>query len=418
MDANTAFIAIAASIFIGFVANFLFRRYGAPDVLILIVLGYLFGPGALGLVDQALEGSIGYITPFVGGLALAIIMFEAGLDLKGSQVLGAFRPAVLHSLLAFFLSLVTVALIGVLVMNWDWLVALILAGAVASTSGAIVVPLVRRIHVSEKTRIMLTLEAAISEAMAVAATVSFILIMRDGAVSVGLAVQVLGGTFLVSAALGLATGVFWLFVLSRLSGQPFSYMITLATLLLIYAGADILAGGIGGGVIAALTFGLILGNEMEVAKALRMKRNPFKLDERVKEFNTEISFFVRTFFFVYLGLVASLIRFSTLVVLLAVAIFACLVAVRYVTMFVERKRIALPKPDSTAHVLIMPRGLVAAVLASLPLSFGVVSNEIGSLILGTTVIVILLSTSMASLGAYAIHSRYGHSGRGGNREGE
>jgi len=72
----------------------------------------------------------------------------------------------------------------------------------------------------------------------------------------------------------------------------------------------------------------------------------------------------------------------------------------------ERERVEMNRPDAAAHVLIMPRGLVAAVLASLPLSFGVVSNEVGSIILGTTVLVILLSTSLASLGAYAIHAYY------------
>jgi cell volume regulation protein A len=184
-------------------------------------------------------------------------------------------------------------------------------------------------------------------------------------------------------------------------------MITLGTLLFIYACADIIAGGVGGGVIAALTFGLVLGNELEVAKALRMRRKSFELDERVKEFNSEISFFVRTFFFVYLGIVSSLISFTLLMLLLAIVTFVSLVGVRYIAALVEKKRMNLLKPDAAAHLLLMPRGLVAAVLASLPLSFGVVSSDIAYTIVGTTVIVILLSTSLASIGTYAIHSRYG-----------
>jgi potassium/hydrogen antiporter len=406
LDANSAFIAIAISIFIGFAANFLFRKYGAPDILFLILLGFLFGPGMLGLIDQSVEESIGLITPFVGGIALAIVMFEAGMELNVKQVLGAFRPALFHSILAFVLSLVTTALICMLVMGWDLLVAMTMGGAVAATSGAIVVPLVKRIQVSEKTRIVLTLEAAISEALSIAVTIILILIIRDGSMSAGMALRIVGGTFLVSAALGFGVGILWLFALSRLSGQPFAYMITLGTLLLIYALADVIAGGVGGGVIAALTFGLVLGNEFEVARALRMKNKPRRVDKKVKDFNSEISFFVRTFFFVYLGILCSLIDFTMLTVILALIIFASLVAVRYVATLVQRERMNLHKTDSAAHLFLMPRGLVAAVLASLPLSFGVVSEEIGYTIIGATVLVIILSTSLASFGTYVIHSRF------------
>ena len=406
LDANSAFIAIAISIFIGFAANFLFRKYGAPDVLILILLGFLLGPGMLGLIDQSVEEIIVLITPFVGGIALAIVMFEAGMELNVKQVLGAFRPALLHSILAFVLSLVTTALLCILVMGWDLMVALTMGGIVASTSGAIVVPLVKRIHVSEKTRIVLTLEAAISEALSIVVTVILILLIRDGSMSAGMALRIVGGTFLVSAVLGFGVGILWLFALSRLSGQPFAYMITLGMLLLIYALADVVAGGVGGGVIAALTFGLVLGNEFDVARALRMKNKPRRVDKRVKDFNSEISFFVRTFFFVYLGILCSLIDFTILTVMLALIIFAVLVAVRYITTLVEKERMNLHKADSAAHLFLMPRGLVAAVLASLPLSFGVVSDEIGYTIIGTTVLVILLSTSLASIGTYIIHSRF------------
>lgn len=36
--------------------------------------GILFGLGAIGVVDESLVGSIGSITPYVAGIALAIIM--------------------------------------------------------------------------------------------------------------------------------------------------------------------------------------------------------------------------------------------------------------------------------------------------------------------------------------------------------
>ncbi|HSA35418.1 MAG TPA: hypothetical protein P5202_02520, partial [Methanomassiliicoccales archaeon] len=56
----------------------------------------------------------------------------------------------------------------------------------------------------------------------------------------------------------------------------------------------------------------------------------------------------------------------------------------------------------------MPRGLAAAVMASIPLSYPLVfNNETATAILGITVVVVLLSTVLASIGAFymEIHSK-------------
>jgi hypothetical protein len=49
----------------------------------------------------------------------------------------------------------------------------------------------------------------------------------------------------------------------------------------------------------------------------------------------------------------------------------------------------------------MPRGLAAAVMASIPFSYPLVfSNDTATAILGVTVVVVLLSTVLASIGAF------------------
>jgi len=402
LNVSFVFLAIGASIFIGFVANFLFRRYGAPDVLVLILLGVIFGPGALGVVDESLVGSIGGITPYVAGIALAIIMFEAGMDLNARQVMIASKVAALHTLLAFLLSMFVTAAICILVMGWPADVSLMLGAILGGTSGAIVIPLVRKLRISEKTKIVLTLESALTDVLVIVVAMSILFFITENSGDFGPAVRLLLSAFLVSTVIGLISGILWLRVLSRLSGQPFSYMITLATLLSTYAVTEIIVGGGGGGAIASLAFGLVLGNKDSLVRRFWRGSSKFSFDERIKDFNIEISFFVRTFFFVYLGIVASTIAYTHLHLVLALLVFAGLVTARLLSTVIERKGMRLDKIGEIAHLIMMPRGLSAAVLASIPLISGAVTDEVGKTILGTTVLVILLTTVLASLGAYVL----------------
>lgn len=402
MNVSLVFLAIGLSIFIGFAANYLFRKYGAPDVLVLILLGILFGPGALGLIDESLTGAISGITPYVAGIALAIIMFEAGMDLNVVQVLRASKVATLHTMLAFLLSMLVTAGVALSVMGWPLDVSLMLGAILGGTSGAVVIPLVRKLRITEKTKIVLTIESALTDVLVIVVAMSVLFFITENSGDLWPAVRLLFSAFLVSAVIGVLAGLLWLRVLSRLSGQPFSYMITLATLLTIYALTEVVVGGGGGGAIAALVFGLVLGNKDSVVRRFWRSGHKYSFDERIKDFNVEISFFVRTFFFVYLGIVASTIVFTPLHLILALLVFAGLVTARLVSTVIERRGLRLDLYDEMAHLVMMPRGLSAAVLASIPLTTGAVTDEIGRTILGTTVIVILLTTILASLGAYIL----------------
>ena len=399
MDVSSIFLAVGVAIFVGFAANFLFRKYGAPDVLVLIFLGILFGPGAIGIVDTKLAGSINSITPYVAAIALAIIMFEAGMDLKPAQVLGSFKNAVLHTILAFLLSMVITAGICILILNWPIATSLVLGAILGGTSGAIVIPLVKKLNISDRTETVLTLEAALTDVLVIVVATAILFTITDVSTGFGSAAKLLVSAFLISTVIGLLGGIFWLRILSKLAGQPFSYMTTLATLVILYAVTELTVGG-GGGAVAALVFGLVIGNKDSVVKLLRISAGKLNFEERIRDFNSEISFFVRTFFFVYLGLVFSTIVLTFTYVLLAGLIFCGLIVVRWSAIHLESRSMRLDKTDRLAHILMMPRGLSAAVLASVPLTTHAVPYEIGVMILGITVLVILMTTVLASIGAY------------------
>jgi cell volume regulation protein A len=399
-----AFLAIGAIIIIGFVSNLLFNKSKIPDVLILILLGYLIGPGAFGIIDHDMFTIIEQMAPFLAALALAMIMFDGGLGLNYDQVLGSLTRTMLHTIVAFVLSVIITTAIAFMMMGWDFITSLLLGAILGGTSGAVVIPLVNRLRVSPRTRTLLTIESALTDVIVIVMAMSIILLMQTHTGDLGPTIQGLAAAFFVSFMIGLIFGIFWLRILAKLNGQPFSYMVTIAVLLIMYALTDILVGQSGVGAIAALVFGLVLGNKEEFARIFKKFKGEYHFNEEIRQFHCEISFFVRTFFFVYLGIVFSVTLVDTAFVVLALGIFLGLVGVRFLAANITSSVFKLTRPNKMAVFFMMPRGLSAAVLASYPLALGVVSTEVGAAFLSVTLVVIVLTTIMSSIGSFTIEN--------------
>ena len=86
MDSNTLLLLVSMALFVGFVANHLFAKYRAPDVLFLILFGVLLGPGITGMIDGGMASQITQFTTYVAAVALSVIMLQAGMDLKIKDV--------------------------------------------------------------------------------------------------------------------------------------------------------------------------------------------------------------------------------------------------------------------------------------------------------------------------------------------
>ncbi|HPR99009.1 MAG TPA: cation:proton antiporter [Methanomassiliicoccales archaeon] len=408
MDADTLFLAAGAIIFMGFISNYLFRRFKAPDVLILMVLGITLGPGGIGLINSEAAQGLEVLTPYVAAAALAIIMFQAGMDLALGDVVKSFSKSLVQTVIAFVASMLITGLILMLLTDWDLGTSLMVGAILGGTSGAIVIPIISALKVSTKLKMVLTLEAAITDVLVIVVATSLIVFMSQDSPSVMSAVELLVSTFMVSTMIGIISGIVWTKILQRLNRQPFSYMITIAAMLIVFSVTNFLVDKAGGGAIAVLVLGLTIGNWDEISKVLKQKGEQFALGDKVKRFHDEIAFLIRTVFFVYLGLVITTIHFTAWYVLLGLIVFFGLLIARYISLLLADRYIGLDASDEMGLFYMMPRGLAAAVMASIPLSYPLVfNNETATAILGITVVVVLLSTVLASIGAFymEIHSK-------------
>jgi cell volume regulation protein A len=78
MSTALIFGLIGGLLVLAFLANRLWRLTRIPDVLMLMALGVVIGPG-LHLADPA---SLTIATNLLGTLAIILVLFEGGLDLK------------------------------------------------------------------------------------------------------------------------------------------------------------------------------------------------------------------------------------------------------------------------------------------------------------------------------------------------
>ena len=432
LDALTVFLVVSGIIAIGFAATLVFERTRIPDILILIFLGLLLGPLALRYLGIALvpPGAIEAATPYFTALALMFILFDGGLNLRLGPVIQRLGLVGLHTGLTFILTMATVAFVATVVLGHPMMVGVLLGAILAGTSSAVVIGIVRALRVSEETKILLVLESVLTDVLCVVTALAIVEYLRGGpGASPWIVVGRLGGAFIVSLFYGSAFGIGWLILLKRLKDKPFSYMLTIAVLLTLYATSELSGGS---GAMASFVFGLILGNHALVGRRLGFKTR-FAVDDRIRLFHGEISFVIRTFFFVFLGLVVSIdisgrwgvgtslpvldVLNGTFFLLLlgTLLIFLGIVGVRIVTArIVSWMR---PRPPGDRKVLwsLMGRGLAAAVLASIAFSIPAFTSPASpgdqyyhallapyqAQFLNIVFFIILLSVGATTLGVYS-----------------
>jgi cell volume regulation protein A len=184
-------------------------------------------------------------------------------------------------------------------------------------------------------------------------------------INIGLGIGNLVTTFSVGIVLGVALGFIWLFVMNRTQKEQFSYVLTLAVIFLVYSFTTLIVGqaegGEAAGAIACLMFGLVLGNGKKILKMINFEGKSFEMDEETKHFHSLTSFVIRTFFFVYLGMIVSFQKLDY--ILIGIIVLLILIIARYIAVYISTYRCDFEKDDIQTMTVMMPRGLAAAILA-------------------------------------------------------
>ena len=363
-------IVLGAIMILGFIGNFIFNRTQIPSIVWLLFFGLIVG-FIFQVQETILESILVTISSFVGAVAIIIILFDGGINTDLYQLFRGAPRGLLLSISAFVFSIfATMAVVVILSatlmptipLGNSMLIGAILGAIVAGTSSPIVIPLASRLkNLQDKTKTALSIESIITDPLCIVVVLAayYMIIVVGGSIDVSVGIKNLVSTFSVGAVVGAALGLCWLPVMHRVRKEQYSYVLTLAVVFLIYSLTESWWGG--AGALSCLMFGLVLGNGKKVLKMIKYSGRGFEMDTETRQFHSLTSFVIRTFFFVYLGMMVSFQKIEF--ILIGVIVLLVLLLVRYLAIMLSTYRGGFERDDKQTMAVMMPRGLAAAILA-------------------------------------------------------
>ena len=361
-SAHVILLAAGVVIFLGVAGEAFFKKTGIPDVAFLMIFGVIVGP-VLGIIQPEV---VIQVVPYFAALALIIIMFDGGLNLDIKHIIKTAHFSVTLAILGFIISVVLITLATHYALGWLWLESILLGSIVGGSSSAIVFGLVRNIKISEEVKSMLSFESAITDILAMIAAFILFEAVLAGHFDLETLQETLGRAVIVGLVLGFGVGIPWMYVSTKFGNAQHAYMLTLGILFVLF----FLANSFGeSGALTALVFGLMLGNKRHLSRILKFKLPKIETDDPT---HNQLTFLVRSFFFVFVGLLASFgqIEYVIFGILITIAVY---VGRKFVVKITLTKRFS--KLDRAVTNSMIPRGLAAAVLATYPITMGLPNAE-------------------------------------------
>ena len=366
----------AVLILLGIVSSKLSARLGLPMLVLFLLIGMLAGEDGIGGISFDNPG----LAHAMGTLALALILFDGGLQTPITAIKRVWKPA---AALATFGVLITALIVGAaasVILPISVYEGLLLGAIVGSTDAAAVFSLLRNagIYLNARVKSTLEIESASNDPMAIFLTVALLeIIVNDMPLG-----WELGVLFIQQMGLGALIGIVVGMILTRLVNKINLQATGLYPVLVTASGllAFGLAANIGGsGFLAIFITGVIIGN------------HKFAFQKTTFMFHDGLAWLSQITMFVVLGL---LLMPSELLDVwwqgLAIALVLMFVA-RPIAVVPIMKLFGFNAKEITLVSWVGLRGSVPIILAIFPLLFGL-SNA--ALIFNAVFFVVLLSATL------------------------
>jgi len=335
--------ALGILILAGVFSRAFLKMTGISDVFLLMLLGV--AAGAL-LPGDAVLGLQGIMLP-LGAVALLMIMLEEGMLIPFENLHRHVHKAFLFGAASFLLSFSLGASLAYFIAGFPLLLSLLIGAMFASVAPELLSGFLSSIGTSETVKGIGEIEAVFSEALSVILSLTIIsaMLVKAAFPISDLPFQI-AFIFLLSLALGGVFAAAWKAIFSKIEHENM-HLLVIGLAALLYA----LAGAMGAnGVISVFAFAFLLGNTSHSSIG------------EVRRFQSEIGFFLRTFFFIYLGALLFHSAKPADVALFALALSLLLAAARLLSGRLARFIDSSAKEDRLLETF-SGRGLTCAVIA-------------------------------------------------------
>src|ERR1700757_1052596 len=201
---SIAILLGAVLVMAGILSSLLALRFGAPLLLVFLVIGMLAGDSGPGHIEFNDVRS----TYLVGSVALALILFDGGLRTKFQNIRSVLVPSMVLATIGVLLTAPITAPVARYALDLNWAEALLVGAVVASTDAAAVFLLVHAQGLRLRPRVGATLEAesGSNDPFSVFFTLMLVELISAGQSSVWHVVLEFGREAVLGAILGVVGG--------------------------------------------------------------------------------------------------------------------------------------------------------------------------------------------------------------------
>jgi cell volume regulation protein A len=366
----------AVLLLIGTVSSKLSARLGLPVLVVFVAIGMLAGENGIGRIE--FENFV--VAHAVGTLALAIILFDGGLQTRTSALRAVWKPSLLLATMGVLITAAVTGMAAAWIFELSLVNGLLLGSIVASTDAAAVFSVLRSqgVHLRERVAATLEIESGSNDPMAILLTIGFLEVltgrMQMGVGMVTLFVEQMG----IGCLAGLGCGWTAVRLINRINlAAPGLYPVLAAACGLAAFGLAATLGG--SGFLAIYLAGIVVGNSRIVFQSGTFR------------FMDGLAWIGQITMFVVLGLLSTpteLIRVAGPALLLSAILIVVARPIAVVPLL-------LPFRFSMREQVLISwvglKGAVPIILATFPLMFGLPE---GRLIFNVVFFIVLVSATL------------------------
>ena len=348
---NNPALTLALAMVFGMIAQITARHLRIPGIVLLLGTGIILGPTVLGIVHPA---SLGSALPLIVGFAVAVILFEGGMNLRLKRIHREGRTIRQLITTGALVTAIGGSLTAKIILGWDWRTSFLLGVIAIVTGPTVITPLLRRLKLRRSVSTVLEAEGVLLDAIgAVIAVVALEIAISPSGLSLLKGVFHIGLRLLVGSLLGISGGLLLALLLRfrHLVPEGLENVFTLSMVFALFQGSNAISPE--SGIVAVTAAGIAVGNTKT------------HIQRELMEFEEQMTVLLIGLLFILLAADVKLMEITALGWQGVISVIIFVAILRPLTVYIGTLGSKLNIRQKVLLSWIAPRGIVAAAVASL-----------------------------------------------------
>ena len=344
-------LTIGLAMALGMMSQVIARKFYLPGIVVLLAAGVIFGPDGLSWIQPS---SLGPALQIIVGFAVAVILFEGGMNLRISRIKR--EELAIRGLITIgaLITLIGGTLAALLILGWDFRTSILFGTLIIVTGPTVITPLLKRVRLHHGVSTVLEAEGILLDAIgAIVAVVALEIALSPSGLSFIKGIFHIVSRLTVGTIMGIAGGglLTLLFRIRKLIPEGLENVFILSWVFALFQLANTASPESG---IAAVTIaGMTIGNSKTY------------IQRELLEFKEQLTVLMIGMLFILLAADVRITDIQLLGLKGVLTVLFLMLVIRPLSVFAATANSDLDTRHKLLLSWIAPRGIVAAAVASL-----------------------------------------------------